>query len=59
MEKFKEQTQAKVQRANQNLKITQLNLDEDTQAKILQVLDKDIENIHSDEDNSLHSDNEE
>ena len=59
MEKFKERTQAKVQRAKQNLKITQLNLDEDTKAKIFKVLDEDMEDVHSDEDNSLHSDEDE
>ena len=59
MEKFKERTQAKVQRAKQNLKITQLNLDEDTKAKIFKVLDEDMEDVHSDEDNSLHSNEDE
>ena len=32
MEKFKERTQARVQRAKQNLKITKLDLDDDTKA---------------------------
>lgn len=63
MEKFKERTQARVQCAKQNLKITKLNLDDATKAKLSKVLNEDLDEdnvpAHSDEDISVPSDSEE